>query len=237
MKRKALLIGNTSGLPGVKVDMQNYRLFLQSDTGGAWRTNEIETLVDIAKSNLLTKISIMKSQSYDYVVVLFSGHGGQIRETVLELNKDGETIGESYLRSIAQRQLNIYDCCRCYPQAVTESALIEKRFESLAKSESSYVRQRYDNRIMMAIPQQVNLYSCSVGQSSYDSKEGGIYLTNLIKAATSVIGEFKLVGIAHEETEKPTYLHSLKEKHGPQNPDAILTKCLTSQQLVISIKP
>jgi len=236
MRRKALLIGNTSGLPGVKVDMQNYRLFLQSDTGGAWRPNEIDTLVDISKYKLINKINILKSEAYDYVVVLFSGHGGQIRETELELNKDGETIGESYLRSIAKRQLNIYDCCRCYPQPVTESRLIENRFEALAKSERINIRQKYENRIMMAIPQEVSLYSCSVGQSSYDSKDGGIYLQNLIKSATAVNGEFKLVGIAHEETERPTYLHSLKEKHGPQNPDAILTKCLSSQQLIISVK-
>ena len=99
------------------------------------------------------------------------------------------------------------------------------------------VRQRYDERIMQAIPQQALLYSCSVGQVSYDTANGGVYLSNLLKAAQTLGRDqsFKHVGLAHEEAMVPTAEHSLKEKHGHQVPEAVLPKCLSSQQLVISI--
>jgi hypothetical protein len=89
---------------------------------------------------------------------------------------------------------------------------------------------------MQAIPQQARLYSCSVGQVSYDSPDGGIYLSNLLKAATNFDNEFKLVGTAHEEAQAPTLYHSLTKNDGTQTPECILPKCLTQQQLVLSIK-
>jgi hypothetical protein len=237
VKRKAILIGNTSGLPGVKVDLARFSGFLQSNTGGAWEWNEIDILPDISRADLLLKIQQWKNSGFDYVNVLFSGHGGQSRkETILELNKSGEQIDESILRGIAPRQLTIYDCCRCYEEQFAKAA---NRFENRTASfyeSASTVRLRYVARIMQAVPQQARLYSCSVGQVSYDSPEGGIYLANLLKAAGNFDNEFKLVGLAHEEAVTPTIYHSLTKQDGRQNPESILPKCLSSQQLVISIK-
>lgn len=237
MKRKAILLGNTAGLPGVKVDIQRFSNFLMSNLGGAWRGNEIEELIDVSKNVLQRKIDSWKVETNDYVVLMFSGHGGQIRETVLELNKSGETIGETALRSIAKRQLNIYDCCRCYPEDLAKSMIAESARMFAAKEDISYIRLRYDSRIMQAIPQQALLYSCSIGEASYDSKDGGVYLKNLLQAASALNDEFKLVGTAHQEAELPTLRHSRSEKHGEQHPDAVLPKCLSSQQLIISIRP
>jgi Caspase domain len=237
MKRKAILLGNTEGLPGVKVDIQRFSNFLMSNFGGAWRGNEIEELVDVSKNVLQRKIDGWKAEANDYFVLMFSGHGGQIRETVLELNKSGETIGETTLRSIAKRQLNIYDCCRSYPEALAKGLIEESARMFAAKEDVSYIRLRYDTRIMQAIPQQALLYSCSIGEVSYDSKDGGVYLKNLLQAATALNDEFKLVGTAHQEAELPTLRHSRSEKHGEQHPDAVLAKCLSSQQLIISMRP
>lgn len=236
MKRKAILLGNTDGLPGVKIDIKRFSHFLKSDIGGAWIDNELEIFHDIAKANLLSKISNWNREAFDYVIVLFSGHGGQIRETVLELNKDGEQIGESLLLSIAQRQLTIFDCCRCLPQVTSDRSFMENKYEALAKSQTN-VRMRYDKRIMEAIPQQVRLYSCSIGETSYDTQDGGVYLKNLLQAATNLSSEFKLIGTAHQEAVLPTLRYSRIQNHGDQNPDAVLPKCLSSQQLVMSIKP
>jgi hypothetical protein len=236
MKKKAILLGNTEGLPGVKIDLERFSSFLKSDRGGAWRADELEIYQDISKAKLVGKIIDWKKAAYDYVIVMFSGHGGQIRETVLELNKDGEEIEESALRSIATRQLTIYDCCRSFPQMTSESLLAENTFAAYMKSESK-VRARYEKRIMDAIPQQVRLYSCSVGEVSYDTKDGGVYLKNIIQAAANISGEFKLIGMAHQEAEEPTLRHSQSENDGEQHPEAVLPKCLSSQQLVISIKP
>lgn len=236
MKRKAVLIGNTSGLDGVQVDITRFATFLKSDFGGTWYESEIDILENEKKSSLLQRMDAIKRQSFDYLVVMFSGHGGQLRQTILEINGQGETIEETALRQMANRQLNIYDCCRAFPTTITKSAM-----ESLSKSFTESVnrnRQRYDDRIMQAIPQQALLYSCSIGQVSYDTANGGVYLTNLLKAARNIAydQQYKLVGIAHQESVAPTMENSIKEKQGLQVPEAILPKCLSSQQLIISMK-
>lgn len=236
MKRKAILIGNTSGLPGVKVDLQRFQNFLLSNVGGAWITDEIEVLTDVSRTTLEAKLTLSKFLGLDYVIVLFSGHGGQRKETVLEINKNGEQIEESRLRDIAQRQLTIYDCCRCYEQPVLKAESRALNQYVAFMESASDVRRRYEFRIMQAIPQQARLYSCAVGQISYDSPDGGIYLTNLMKSAAKFDNEFKLVGVAHEEAQGPTILHSLNKTDGLQTPESILPKCLSSQQLVLSLR-
>jgi hypothetical protein len=236
MKRGALLIANTSNLRGTKVDLHNFSLFLKSNFGGAWYDNEICKLYNPSRSDLLDTIQKMKSFRYDYVVVLFSGHGGQRHETVLELNKNEELIKESELKGIASRQLTIFDCCRVMMPRPS-GALFESdsmQFSLLINKEP--IRKKYDERIMQSIPQQATLYSCSVDQSSYDTSNGGAYLSNLLEAARNISDEkFMTIGAAHQLAYQPTYEYSLGKKEGPQNPDASLPKCLTEQQLIISM--
>lgn len=237
MKRKAILIGNTSGLDGVKIDLNNFSSFLKTKKGGAWRDNEIEYILDERKSALLSKIDSFKKQSFDYVTVMFSGHGGQERQTILELNASGEKIEETLLRKIATRQLNIYDCCRTYPSIFAKSLGLESESFSEALLDSAdMIRQRYDKRIMQSIEQQALLYSCKIGQVSYDTPNGGVYVSNLLKSATQIRSDerFKLVGIAHQEAAELTFENSKKHAQ-PQQPESILPKCLSEQQLIISI--
>lgn len=235
MKRKALLIGNTHGLEGVKVDLLAFQEYLKTDRGGAWYSSEIEVKPDIAKRDLQILISNYRREKHDYLIVMFSGHGGQIRETVLELNKHEETIAETELRNISDRQLNIYDCCRAYPSYTSESLMRMKAAFSESLSESISTRERYERRIMQAIPQQVLLYSCSVGQYSYDSAKGGVYLQNLLRSTLTVEGNFKLVSAVHQEAKVLTELQVRKEHQRDQNPEGILPKCLSEQQLVFTI--
>lgn len=235
MKRKALLLGNTHGLEGVKVDLLAFQEYLKTDRGGAWFSSEIDIKADIFKRDLETLISNYKRDKYDYVMVMFSGHGGQLRETMLELNQYEEKIAEPELRNIAARQLNIYDCCRAYPSYVRESIMINKAAFSESLSESISIREKYEKRIMQAIPQQVLLYSCALGQYSSDSPEGGIYLQNLLRSTLSVDGAFKLVGVAHQEAKLMTESQVKKEHQRDQNPEGILPKCLSEQQLIFAI--
>lgn len=235
MKRKALLLGNTHGLEGVKIDLLAFQEYLTTDRGGAWFSSEIDIKPDIVKRDLETLISNYKREKYDYVIVMFSGHGGQLRETILELNKHEEKIAESELRNIADRQLNIYDCCRAYPSYARESIMIMKAAFSESISESSSIRERYAERIMQAIPQQVLLYSCAPGQYSYDSAKGGIYLQNLLRSTLAVEGDFKLVSVAHQEAKILTESQVMKEHQRDQNPEGILPKCLSEQHLIFGI--
>ncbi|MCL2805048.1 MAG: caspase family protein [Treponema sp.] len=241
MKKSALLIANTDGLAGTKKDLDNFASFLRSENGGLWRPDEIGApLYNPSRSLILDTINKMKLLKYDYVIVLFSGHGGQKRETVIEINGRGEHIMESELKDIAPRQLSIFDCCRVQTQQRLRDSIMNKStmyFSSVSEILEN-IRNNYNNRIMQSMRQQVALYSCSIGQSSYDTNEGAIYLNNLLDTANKFSnGEFLTIGMAHQQAKIITYENSINMKDGPQLPEACLPKCLTEQQLVISINP
>jgi hypothetical protein len=237
MKRKAFLIGNTNGLPGVNIDLINFQTFLISDTGGAWHPTEIEIIKNPSRSNLLARIELAKLEKFDYVIVHFSGHGGHQRRTVLELNKSGDTIEDRDLHGIAQRQLSIHDCCRTISTQTNERAALDSSDFMLKKSFDS-VRLRYDRRILQAIPQQALLYSCSIGQTALDTSDGGLYTLSLLAAARIIDdgSEFKTVGDAHQIACIVTSAHAARQNRTNQNPESILPRCLTQQQLILSIR-
>lgn len=237
MRRKALLIGNTNGLSGVKIDLVKFQSFLQSNIGGAWDSNEIQIIPDPKRYELLREIEQAKILKYDYTIVMFSGHGGyQKRQTVLEINANGEKISETDLKNISPRQLNIYDCCRNVVQTTASRSDSMGFKDYISESTKSKIREAYDRRIMEAIEQQASLYSCSVGESSYDTNDGAVYLSNFLSAASNISNGSKLVSVAHQESRQPTLDYSRKQQHGLQNPDACLPKCLSQQQLIISLK-
>ncbi len=72
---------------------------------------------------------------------------------------------------------------------------------------------------------------------SYDTANGGVYLSNLLVAANNITypDDFKLVGVAHDEARVATILES-KKAGRIQEPDAVLAKSLSSRQLIISLR-
>jgi hypothetical protein len=241
LKRRALLIGNSQGLQGVTIDVQKMSGFLQSRIGGAWYPHEIQTLLSPEKRDLMNTIAQLRAQNNDYVIALFTGHGGHKRQTILEINARGETIGESDLLNIAKKQLSVFDCCRVVQQEqVLKSYTVDSA--TILRESLDSIRERYEARIQQAIDQQAILYSCAVGQCSYDTPSGAIYLGNLLSAAASIdaSAQFKTVGAAHDEARVKTIDDVRRlpasSHHGSQTPEAILPKCLTSQQLIISVR-
>jgi hypothetical protein len=229
MIKRVLIFGNDEGLAGVKVDMQEYKKFFKSSFGGSWDDSEIIERLDPSRSSLLTDLTNLKRLSLDFLIIVFSGHGGEQLGTILEINPAGETIYESELKDIADRQINIFDCCRCYPTSLSKAVV--DMFESKAYSAIS-TRERYERRIMQSVSQQVYLYACSRGESAYDTKDGGIYSKHLLESAIKRDRDFTLVGTAHAEASVLTTAEQSK-----QHPDALLPRCLSSQQLILSIKP
>lgn len=230
MKKRILFIGNNDGLPGVNKDFINYISFFKSDVGGAWDHLEIVSQMQPSLKELKSKISELKDLNLDFAIVIYSGHGGQKRETVLEINANNEKISESELKNIANRQVTIYDCCRTYP-ILEFSEMYDQRIIKSA-SVDSRVRQRYEARLMQAIPQQISLYSCSIGETSEDTSEGGLYSKNLILSAKNLTTEFMSVGRAHQLAKDLT-----TSKRKEQNPDASLIRCNSEQELIMSINP
>lgn len=237
MNRKALLIGNSNGLSGVKKDISNWESFLTSDIGGKWLPSEIDVEMNPSKISLMSKINTLKHR-YDFVLVVYSGHGAYSQGTILEINSNEEYVFESDLKGIAPRQISVFDCCRAV-ETIQNSIKESVRNLSVKNQFTSNIRQDYETRIMQAIPQQVSLYACSIGECAYDSNDGGYYTKNLLNS-TNLFGDnqrFLTVGIAHQFGASKTTIEVFEKENAIQRPDAFLPKCLSSQQLIISINP
>jgi hypothetical protein len=229
MKKRIIIFGNDRGMPGVKIDIEKYDSFFRSSYGGNWTPDEITLLLNPHSSGLLYTISVHRSMELDYLIIVFSGHGGQERETMLEINPQEETIAESFLNNIAKRQLNIFDCCRAYSESLTESVATKLKTKLFSRVD---VREKYENRILQAIPQQSRLYACRIGESAYDLGEGGIYSKHLLNCAINMEGKYKYVSDAHDQAGKLTTIEDNR-----QHPIATLPKCLTKQELILAINP
>lgn len=239
MKRRALLIGNSRGLQGVKKDIVNFQAFLMGRYGGAWKKGEILIEMNPTLTNLKQKIALIKKENDDFVIFMFSGHGGYERDTVLEINGWGESIHETELTGLAPRQISVFDCCRvCENYEKSLESLNETKLFSYCDSVDK-IRQRYEARIMQAIPQQDRLYACKIGQCANDASDGSgaYYLKNLIKHAKTIDGDYGLVGHVHEDAAQDTTKEVRLKENELQEPVASLPKCLSSQQLIISLRP
>lgn len=237
MKRVALLIGNSNGLPGVKKDIANWKHFLQSDQGGQWYEEEIIIAMNPPKAELLLTIERIKRTNPDFAIVVFSGHGAYQRGTILEINGKDETINENDLIGISTRQISAFDCCRnILIEKSADSSVKMRMFSYGGKVDIKNIRPYYEKRIMNAIEQQVRLYACSIGESALDTEDGALYMKNLLSCSLQITSDYKLIGIAHEEASNLTTQEAIRKQH-QQHPAAILPKCISNQQLIISINP
>lgn len=237
MKRRALLFGNSKGLGGVKKDIVNFKAFLLGNHGGAWYDREIDVLMNPSKALLMDTIKRIKAEENDFVVTMFSGHGGYQRGTVLEINGDGDVIMDSDLWNLAPKQISIFDCCRAMCDYTEEREVINEVKTFSRDDEKLAARRLYESRIGSAAVQQNKLYACSIGQCAYDNgEEGGYYLKNLIYRAKTVKGSYGLVGDVHEVAAQDTHIEVKVRENATQDPVATLPKLLSSQQLIISIR-
>lgn len=227
MNKKILLIGNNDGLPGVKVDLENYKKYFKSSIGGQWNDNEIIEKLNPKKDNLISYLNTLKNENLDYLIIIFSGHGGMKRETILELNSEGENFSESRFNSIAIRQVTILDCCRVSLQSINENISnlrLTKAFTDIN------TRARFEKRILQSPPQQIKLYSCAEGEYSHDTPKGGAYSKNLLETAYADESEFIYFGRTHVTAATKT-----TREFSDQNPEIIQPRLTTTQQLILGI--
>lgn len=227
MKKKILLIGNNDGLPGVKIDLINYRYYFCSSKGGGWNSDEIIEFINPSKLFIELQIAYLKLLKLDYLIVIFSGHGGMERETVLELNEKGEQINESEFSNIAPKQLTIFDCCRALSKPVYENVNVVKKLSDGGVMSN---RKLYEERINQALPQQIKMYSCAIGEYSNDTSRGGVYSKNLLYNALLCSDHFISIGKVHDLTA-----NSIKKDYPDQNPELIIPKLLSHQLLIFGV--
>lgn len=234
MKRKALLIGDTIGCVGVAKDLANWRKFLMSEVGGCWLNSEIEIIQNSTRDDILQRVSEIRSKNYDFSIVVFSGHGGTVKSTVLWLN-DKEYLLEAELKRISSRQITVLDCCRVHEKIA--DAVMERETFSKSWAFSDELRAKYDRRQMSVIPHGVTLYACSDEECAYTTSNGGYYTNNLLKSAMNIDSKSDFISVieAHNRAKYLTYQEVLSREGHNQTPDISMPRLSTT--FAISINP
>ena len=219
MKKQILIIGYANGLKGVKSDLDNYYRFFRSPMGGGWYEDEICILPHTTSAQVMKYIDYFCRMRLDYFIFVFCGHGASMRDDIL---------------NVAPRQLSIFDCCRERESDDSFASLTETHLFSSGGQIRGNARQRYEQRIMQAIPQSACLYACSVGECADGNNSGGFYSYNLLKAARNIVGgtDYKTVGRCHYEA-----CQQLEVENAAQHPDYKLPRCLVNRCLILSIHP
>lgn len=167
---------------GVLKDADNYHEFLQQSHGGLWYRSEITAMPRPARGDVLAEIA--RFRYYDYVLVVFSGHGSlrQDGSTVLELRQSQEvTVDE--LRLSTPGQTFIIDCCRVMGVAPRMLRAAEELVKGIPSLRPEACRRAYEQQIGLAGRAQIVMYSCSPGEHSIDdSNAGGFYSSSLLSA-------------------------------------------------------
>lgn len=240
MKRIALIIGNSGDkknpdeyLEGVEKDINNYKKFLLSSIGGLWYENEILVSLNETKEQIQKKIITLKQNKYDFVFILFSGHGSYSSfKQCRKLYIFDDFIYEEQLRNLSSRQIIILDTCAKIEEDFvisTESGLLSENY-NLIKGHVNF-RENYEKAILSMPEQEVILYSSSIDEYSRDDTElGGYFAYNLLVSAKqntkNVLSCKEAYSYAKDIVQKKT--------HNKQNPKCDCIK--TSSILPFSIK-
>ena len=192
MARRAILI-EASGKPGEKgylegavADVENFRIHLLSEHGGAWETSEVTVLHNPSRSQVLTEIAAAKTADYSFVTA--SGHGyhlksGTLSETMFCL-KDNDEIGASELNTGSPRCTVVLDCCR----KITSPAQLQEMRKSVraalaAKAPRSFYRRAFDDALLASEKGCSYLYSCDLDEAAQEDNNGGFYSVGLVFCA------------------------------------------------------
>lgn len=225
ISRKAILIGAPSvkpELPGVIEDTKDIRSFLLSDHGGAWRSNEIITLLDPSPTDVFRQLELAKDA--DYVFITCSGHGEHLvgnglDETVMYLTEK-DKISISSINPRNKRHLVVVDVCRKLVLVHKDEsrAMLKAAFES-ARSLAVDHRKIFDDYVMANPEGRIVAYSCGINQTAGDDGTGGVFTQELLKAPSKFSPtNNNLYGIvkidqAFEQAKEMTY-----KKNAPQTP-------------------
>ncbi len=194
LTRIAFIIGDgVSGggpLPGVSADHRAYRYYLQSDTGGAWRSDEIIPVRQTIAAADLEEILALGA-TFDYALVVFTGHGfvGLENGVTYCCINDSESIPCGSLETGATRQLTIIDGCRLttslapYRQ-VGKTVIGEAHDEARARRYRAACRAAYDELVARAPVGTGFIYACSPDTAAGDTRAGGLFSSSLIEVAS-----------------------------------------------------
>lgn len=250
VRRIALLISsgnlNVPGyrhLPGTAMDVKNWRNYLMSPLGGTWIDNdEIRCFYE---PNLGTIRSFLHTYKDDYVLMLFSGHGGEestgrggVRERIVCLNGNELSVPA---RDICPVNFGtaIFDCCRTFDEdmvAMEKFGLANNRATALDESQMSYfatlrsrnLRNAFQGALECAPRGVVQMCACDSNQAAQERHDrninGGVYSTLLLKAAqqwrrTTSVNSVCYTDMAHRFAADVIHRYAAKQTPQYLSPD------------------
>lgn len=229
MNRKLILIANDGGeeahLPGVPIDMENYKEFFKSAEGGAWdEDNEIQKFIDFSSAVALHDYIMMAIDLYqvEYFLIVFCGHGyvNANNDTVLCMS-DGSKVTVSEVRTWVRYTPStlIVDCCR-EKEEVDDAQLFEEALfsETVMQLDEGKCKENY-NRMLGLLPSGTfyEAYSTRIGERAGDTDTlGGVYSYNLLKCA-----EEKKLQLIADYLNNGESIASLAEVHDDATPEVV----------------
>lgn len=208
--RRALIIGAPDpDIPGVELDVANYRRFLLSPLGGAWKPEEVITLNSPSKMEVAVQLQALTGVSYS--LTIFAGHGRYLvpqGTTIVQLRKSVE-MDSLELRRGAEKHTLILDCCRMPSTRLAMEAFMEKAAKRELSLNPDSCRRAFDYRIDQCGKGLVVLFACSVDEYANESEEGGYYSSSLIRAANEWMGEHT----ASANLKTNAYVFSVTDAH------------------------
>lgn len=208
MARKLLFIANDGGtanhLGGVQYDKRNYLDFFHLPEGGNWQNEEIKIYDNTATLQQIRSLLITMGANYfDYIVIVFSGHGCTNREgeTYFELSH-GHIVSLSDFKAlrnitVTTRYLMIADSCRSIPRYQQGGRLeVHRRLFTESRDNNEYkerCKQLYDEAFAQQPASCFCIgYATSFGQDAIDiSNRGGLYSQALLLSTKNEIERAK----------------------------------------------
>jgi hypothetical protein len=191
MIRRAIIVGcpgtGESFLHGVSVDMNNYKQYLMSNSGGSWNSSEIYMVKNPNRTELIKVLSKVISENNDYTLISFSGHGWETeggKTNLLLRNEEEITLAE--LKTNADRQLIILDSCRAIErEQISESTDFLKAINSRLLFISTLYREKYENLLLDCEKGIIVLYACSRDETAGENVNGGYFSQIIISLGHS----------------------------------------------------
>jgi hypothetical protein len=181
MRRVALIISdegshwNQSHLPGVRSDIQTVTNFLKNPITGAWTSKGIFYLNKPTLKKLHDALLVL--ESYDVAFVYFTGHGFRKNNSDF-IEAGNNNIAINTLTRTYKKRFVFIDACRNI--VIDDRRPVEPFIgdPGLPMLDFAAGRRAWVRR-MNELPNGVALVqSCSAGQSSIDTPDGGLFTKN-----------------------------------------------------------
>lgn len=242
LRRRAILIGcggeedSEEHLPGVRVDLETYWNFLNSDEGGAWDEDEITVLEDPSWG--LAAANLLGGERFHFTLVSFHGHGAydpHRMKTQIQFG-DGLLVDLVQLRTGSQRELILTDSCRTLQERIPEGRIkigADFGYEPNDQRRGS-CRRLYDRGIARAEPGTSFVLGCGVGEAADESPDGGGEFSSALvgvcnawsatrvrSLASAVLTIRDAVGFTREVlsrrrvSQRPSYRGGRRQRHFP----------------------